>query len=543
MGSRKGTSEAKRQDALIALAAARARGAAGSSVDSVTASAPIVSSGGANPNIALAPNMTVTGLAPTGAALTLLPLTGLGVGTFAYVGSYGAYFSLQPVTALVPDVVLASSNAGFVWVRCLSGIAALWTAATDIYWDPQGGSNEASGLVSIAPVKTFSEIVRRYGTLAPLLAYGQSITIHLLTPQTANTDEVFFEPRLSGGGQAILLGTLVAVAAPFVGGVVTAKVRGGPGTRLQVATMPGGTVANQYVFNSTRGSYAFIDLMTGATATMQQPLAAAGLTTPNVPAPVQDNTWATGDTLATFTVPLCNLGSWNPVSADENAGATKASVGWVQWVEVADSSGNGSSSYGHTCRAVANALVGCKVSPRLNIAASTGRGQQAYVVGCTCVRAVQMLAGGCNINGGALAAGLLTQGANATVANDAYLHGTVNVTAGSSLNVTAAFGDGSWFENGGGTVVLLAAGAVWGSFPNQVQPAGTAFNNSGTTWPLAWLSSGQMSLGVSNTGSAYVGAGVMTDGIAINPANIEAGGAGGKGLFQINIAARYCSPS
>ena len=70
------------------------------------------------------------------------------------------------------------------------------------------------------------------------------------------------------------------------------------GPLLTVASMPAGTLKNVLVVNTTRSSQALIDSMTGTTATMQQPQTTASLikSTAAVPAPVEDDTWATGDT-------------------------------------------------------------------------------------------------------------------------------------------------------------------------------------------------------------------------------------------------------
>jgi hypothetical protein len=466
---------------------------------------------------------------PNGAALTALPNAAFPDGALAFVSTYGAYFAQRPAgPALTPDTILAA-NDGRVWERYASGIAAAWLAQTDVFWDPQAGSNENTGVAIGSPLKTFSEIVRRYGTVTPILPYGQSITVHQLTAQTANTDAVFFQPHLSGGGQAILLATLVQLQAPFAGGAVTAKVIGAPGTRLQVAAMPAGVAANQLVFNSTRNSYAFVDSMAVAVATMQQPIAAAGLTTPNVPAPVEDNTWATGDTLTVFDCPLLNLSLWSPLSADENVGATKASVGWVQFARIADSTGVNGSVYGHYSRCVANVLSACRVDCRINLSGQNGRGSQTYLIGCTVKGLCQPESGFSQLFGGGFASGVQATGSACVLAGDVTLHGLTAAASGAVLQITAAFSDGTMAcANGSGCVSLNAANALWGSVAITVNGGCAFLNNSLGTWANALKTSGGLNLGLLNTGTAAANGGTFTLN-GVTPVNVA-------GVFPANAA-------
>ena len=122
------------------------------------------------------------------------------------------------------------------------GYNPAWFAATQVYVDPLNGSDAAAGTSSGAPLKTWAEVVRRYGSNQPTFNYGQSCAYFFLNSQTAGTDPIFFEPRVSGGGQALLEAVPAQVGPSFVGGAVTAKARGAPGTLLQVAGMPAGTV-------------------------------------------------------------------------------------------------------------------------------------------------------------------------------------------------------------------------------------------------------------------------------------------------------------
>jgi hypothetical protein len=282
--------------------------------------------------------------AASAGALTALPLGGLGVGSLAYVGSYGAYFALQPASPLKPDEVLASSDARFVWMRVLSAVASLWASATNIYWDPQAGDNEASGLAAGAPVRDFAEIVRRYGTTHPILDYGVSLTIHLLSPQPAGRDPIVFEPYLPGGGNLVLIGTLAALGSAFPAGAITPKLRAAAGNALAVGGFPAGAATPMLVKNATRGSSTQIDSVAGAVATLCQPFFDAGLTTVQYPIQAgttvlqEDDGWTAGDSLQLYVKPTANLKIFQARGAD-SPNAVNKPVTWVQNVHVPDPSG------------------------------------------------------------------------------------------------------------------------------------------------------------------------------------------------------------
>ena len=71
-----------------------------------------------------------------------------------------------------------------------------------------------------------------------------------------------------------------------------------------VFAVPGYVVAGVLLENVTRSSYAFVDSVTGGVASLSQPQTAASiLQTAIVPAPVVDNDWAPGDTIAAIVAP------------------------------------------------------------------------------------------------------------------------------------------------------------------------------------------------------------------------------------------------
>ena len=287
--------------------------------------------------------------------MTAASATGIPNGARAFTTTYGgAGWSLQPTQALVADTIIAAAD-GRTWVRV--GPSNPYTALLggdgvgNWYIDPAAGVNETGTGAIGAPLKTWGEVVARLGTSSPVYPYGQSVTVHLVNSQAANTDPIFFTPRMSGGGQAVLLGTLT-LGTPFTAGTVTAKSQAAD-TPLQVATWPGGALAGSRILNQTHASSSWVRSVSAGTATLEQPVNA--IATPNVPSPSENNSWTTGDTLVVMTLPLCNLQKWSPISASEkNHTNTSASVGWAQDIELVSadgaSGGNGGDTYGHSLR-------------------------------------------------------------------------------------------------------------------------------------------------------------------------------------------------
>lgn len=419
------------------------------------------------------------------------------------------------------------------------GYNPAWYALTDIYWDPagtHGGKDSNAGTTSAAPVLTWAEIVRRFGSTLPVFVYAHSVTVHQLSPQPAGQDPVFFEPRVSGGGQAILNVTPTLFGTSNIT-VNTAKSRGAPGTllTLTLASVPAGITANMLAVNTTRGSQAIVDSV-GATVVMQQPQTTASLTsTATVPAPVEDDTWTTGDSVSFYTLANTNLKRWCPVGGDDTA-AAQPSSGWVFYSSIADPSGSGASVYPHGCNSACNVLTNCVINSRTHVTADCGRGGAAYLPGCSGIGQLIYFSGqSLGLYGGGWAGGASFNGI-VTLQNDVIMHGGVTFEGGAANAILDnVYSDGAWTN----LANLVWTGILWGSFTTA--NFGRMINSSGSTWVLRYLTSGAMKLGTSATGSSYTGSGVWADGVAVNQTNIDAGGAGGKGLTLPQTGFVYCN--
>lgn len=372
------------------------------------------------------------------------------------------------------------------------------------YWDPANStglaSDNNSGADNTHPLSTWAGFISKMGTDRPALPYAQAITINKLSAQSANTDPVYFSPLMTGGAQCNLVDTPTVFHTAFTGGTVTAKVRGAPGTLLQVASMPAGTVAKQLVFNQTRNSYAFIDSMSGTTATMQQPVPASKITSPGTGF-AEDNTWATGDTLIIYQCTLLNLKEWFPRGGDVTAGLIP-SGGSIQFAQIAAPSGSGFDALSiRSDGASNNAIAACQVNGRLHLDTSAGTNAfGAQSIACTVANQVSMggpvtfYAGGCT--------GLVADGSqmNGGINGDSIVHGTISVYGGL---VTFAFmySDGSITL----TSAKLNGFALWGSYSLTLTGPSQYFNQSGSTFASSLQTTGAIHIGANTTGYAVAG--------------------------------------
>jgi hypothetical protein len=419
-----------------------------------------------------------------------------------------------------------------------------WYARTIVQWDPSGangGLDTNTGAIG-SPVLTWAEVVRRYGGTGVKTAFGQSVQFQKLSAQVAGVDPVGMTWQPSGGGTISMVDTLVVKTAAFVGGAVTARVQA-TGTRWAVAGFPAGTAAGDYVFNQTRNSYAPVDVG-GVTPIFAQPLSAALVTTPGIPTLSEDNTWANGDTYIVYTRNLLNLKFWRAIGGDATAGGVGCSA-WVQWSQLPDSSGSGASVYLHLNESCTNVLSGCQILSRVHMGSIGGRGFSTYLIGCDVAQAILSFGSNTMLYGTISRSSCANDGGILNIDGGSITHGG-NTSSAGLINWGDAFSDGSLTASLAGIIRIGTAQgagatpAVWGSASVTIG-AMSAMELGGSTWAAVLLTSGALKLGANATGSSYTGNGVMADGVAITAANIATGGAGGAGLQNPLIGARFCN--
>lgn len=429
-----------------------------------------------------------------------------------------------------------------------------WYAFTAVYWDPANESGLASdtnaGASSGAPLLTWAEIVRRYGSTSPEFPYGQTVTFNMLSAQPAGEDAVFFEPRVSNGGRAILTGfaALVAAGASFAAGTLsggfgyTGATPSAGGVQLTMAAVPSYVVGTVLLFNETTSGYAFVDAITGGNATLTQPLTAASVTNVSTsPTGVVQNTWAAGNTIQPYVVPNLNLKKWAPVGGDVSS-ASALSGGYVLFCSIADTSGAGTSIYPHVTQSAVNVLSCCVVRGVLSMTMVTGKFGGLYVTGCCIVGwGIFEPAGDTIIYGGVFQTGVDFYGAGVfLLASTAIVHGSANIYAGVAgiLNANECFSDAAWSLIAS-TLIVFNGATFWGSYSLDLCPTGgnsTFVNNSGSTFTLkALLTNGALTIGASQTTGTSYSAGTWTDGIALTPANLDTH----NGLQNPRMGARF----
>jgi hypothetical protein len=378
-----------------------------------------------------------------------------------------------------------------------AGYNASWFGLTDIYWDPQAGNDNAGGTIGV-PVKTWAEILRRYGSDAPTMNYGQSVTVHQLTAQAANVDPVSFAPKMSGGGQAVLLGTLIANGAPFSPATVTAKNRA-TGQLLVLNTVPGGVVAKNLVHNTTSAlaGWAFVDSVAGGNATMGQPIANTTIATVGIPTTTADNAWANTDTYQAYTLPKVNLKEWRPSGGDLTGGAC---LGWVQNFEVADASGAGTGSLGIVADAITvfSACIFDAGVTTSSIAGRSGFSFSLYMLGCFFTQRLSQIGGFVDYFGGNAANGITLNGGVPNLDGDMIVHVALALS-GSFTQIGAAYTDNTVTLTG--SQIRLGT-SLWGTGGVVLNPGCVFFNASGTTFALSLQTTGALKLGTATTGTA-----------------------------------------
>jgi hypothetical protein len=427
----------------------------------------------------------------------------------------------------IPRPLMAGGNATAAQCGPACTVGAWWfdpSNTTGCASDTNSGTSATCSGAGIGPLATFAQFILRVGSTIPQYPGGQGVSVTQMSAQAANTDFIFFEPRMASTATsqaaAIFTVTPLAVGAPQTITVNTSLTRGAPGTLL-VLTNPTGIAANQLIVNTTRGSQAIVDSV-GATTVMQTPQTTATLTnTAVIPSPVEDITpgWQTGNTVQLYTLQNSNLQRWTPVGANLTTGGAPTS-GWIFYANVADTSGSNASAFFFDNTGAVSVLVNSVVNPRLHIATAGGRGFVGlYLLGSSMLGPVFSSAAEGGFYGGAFKASGNNFFGQPTITNDAILHLTTQSLQGST-NLGNVYSDGILNVGSGpsgGPGIMQVSGSVWGSYSLNVRQASAYINQTGSTFLAsgALLTSGTVSIGTLTTGctpavsGTYVSNGAM----------------------------------
>lgn len=205
------------------------------------------------------------------AAMTAYPVAGLSVGTLAFLQSRTTFWSLQAYSGEPDGWHIAASSPSLAWVYHSAGDAPAAQAQPTWLIDPVDGDDDAPGTAASGrPVQTWAELVRRWGTVAPLLR--QNTWFQFLRSQPDNSDQVEFRGRVVDPDVIVnLLGTPTVVASGALG-AVGAK---GPSGALTADLGPAAAQAvGLQLFNATRNAYCWVDRVeSGTVCVLSQPFA------------------------------------------------------------------------------------------------------------------------------------------------------------------------------------------------------------------------------------------------------------------------------
>lgn len=180
------------------------------------------------------------------------------------------------------------------------------------YIDPAAGDDSASGDAPAFALRTFAELVRRYGTIAPTLRID--VTITFLSSHVDDSDPVIFCPVLAHAAAVLLLGTLSSPVASVTLASVTARHRA---TQTFLQATSGATAARQLVVNATHPSRAWTyKARGGGSFAMTQPLAPASFPYSVFASNPRVDAWADGDSVAVYELTRVNLARLAPVVLD-----------------------------------------------------------------------------------------------------------------------------------------------------------------------------------------------------------------------------------
>lgn len=437
-----------------------------------------------------------------------------GTVAIAVVDSVGALWTYMPLGDLVPDgITVVASNFTGEWWRGPTLIAVQSLAQSSWLLDPQNSSasDENTGLLG-SPLKTFDEIVRRWGTPEPALT---AAVVSVTWNSSGLTTDRFIASPVTG---ILILNGLQALAAPLILGTFVAKNRTA-GT-LATINITGHTwIAGTLIHDTTANAgFYVVDDQGGGTARISQPLSLP------ISSASTQVALANGDTLHVVTNPVINpselggSGAGNDASVivnglDINGGSsTLVEVVFVQLNEsnittLALVSTTGAEAF------LNPVLTNCYVQPRAadNVTPIFGK--------------ISILGGVVGGAGGSI-------GPNSNFDQDVVVLLRQHADIGPIVIGSAYFGQ--WFENSGGTQSLLdivmhtgvgGATAVYGPAPITLTGQQTIRIQIGTAVNALLCTGGITIAGLTTAFSFNRSTGAYAGPTSITLTNIDSAGA------------------
>jgi len=167
--------------------------------------------------------------------------------------------------------------------------------------DPQFGNDSNDGKSSMTPIRTWAELVRRWGTSSPV--FNVPVIITFLSDQLTNTDPVYLNPAFGVNGSLTLIGTLQHQFNVNLTGVIPKNPSAtgpNPAGLLQanLTTAADGYAGYLLINNTQGGAVCWIDSISSGMAVLTNPFV------PNYPtyntSPNQVNTFTNGDAISIY---------------------------------------------------------------------------------------------------------------------------------------------------------------------------------------------------------------------------------------------------
>lgn len=262
---------------------------------------------------------------PNFATLRLVSTAALVQGSAAFVETVQAYFNWEPASVLADDnATIISATGGGNWLRGSQANVPQYLTQTAWFIDRGNvtglATDENSGLTAASPLLHKAEYLRRVGgsggSAAPVVS--ASTTIKFLSAGTLaqeQADSLYWSPQIGEGATVLLdgpdlgsAGTPVAFTGTLL--AVTAKNTGLGGTPLEstFTVTTGAVAAGMLLVNTTRGSsVSFAVANLAGTWVLQQPT--TPFVVPVTGLPVEVDTWANGDAIVGYVLPVIGFGN------------------------------------------------------------------------------------------------------------------------------------------------------------------------------------------------------------------------------------------
>ena len=412
----------------------------------------------------------------------------------------------------------------------------------DWYVDWNRGVDTNPG-TQAAPIKTITGgfLSKFEDSDAPYLPNGT--TLHIVSAQPKGGEFISLFPRI-GFGSLNIVGTPAVSGQPFALGVVTPRSRLAGGNPQWTAAGFTGKTVGQYVVNATRGnSTSIIVAINGDIATLRQPqtpldYATAPIYSPaGFTVPARVDTWAQGDTVQVYDLPLLNLVDFScRGSRNDNSGITKGRL-WLDKLHIPDQ--NSTPGYGIFAPEYIGGYVvinECWVDAGIQTQNTTF---QSLIHG-------SYLANGYQFQFTNFA-GTVIDGFGAQFEHVNWCEGDTVIAGGSAVTGLLYCEDlcitsfvimhpGSQMEIRQLDYSDPTGGVIYGSGSLSLQPMSTVARRLPTTsWATCLTVATLKFPGNATIGSAY-SATAFTDNIALTPANLDTH----HGLMDVRTGARFC---